>query len=283
MRDTLTSRMVVNVVGIPAIIAIVYLGEFYFAIFVTLASILALTEFYRLARLKDVSPVPWVGWLACVVIAVFYYRGTGDSLLPVAWHELLVTLVLLVAIFELGRNRQNATSNISTTMAGILYVPLLLGTLIGIRQIDLVDYAFGMRLTLGLFFSVWLCDSAAYAFGKKWGKKKILERVSPKKTVTGTLAGIVIAVVAYVTMVRIGFLAPAHSTHSLSMTDAVILGVIVGVFGQAGDFVESLMKRDVGVKDSGRFLMGHGGVLDRFDSLIVASPLTYLYLNQFVF
>lgn len=275
--------MVVNVLGIPAIIALVYLGKLYFAAFIAVASILAVTEFYRLTRVRNVVPLVWTGWLASVVIALFYYRTDRGAPFPLAWQEVLVIFVLLIAIIELFRNRENATVNFSVTVAGILYVPLLLGSLIGIRQIDPEDYTFGMKLTLALFFSVWLCDSAAYAFGKKWGKKKIFKRVSPHKTVTGTIAGIVIAVLGYVVMVSTGFLTPGYSAQSLSVTDAVVLGLIVGVFGQAGDFVESLMKRDVGVKDAGTFLLGHGGVLDRFDSLIMASPLTYLYLKHIVF
>lgn len=275
--------MAVSVLGIPAIIAVVYLGKIYFATFILATSVLALTEFYRLTRIREVSPTSWVGWVTCLAVAVFYYRGEDSFGPTLSWFQLLVVLILLVVILELFRNRKNAMANISATLAGILYVPVLLGTLIGIRQIDMVDYSFGMKLTLALFFSVWLCDTAAYVFGKKWGRRKILERVSPKKTVTGTLAGIVIAILAYVVMLRTGFLTPDQSSHSISMMDAVVLGIIVGVFGQAGDFVESLMKRDMGVKDSGRFLMGHGGVLDRFDSLIVASPLTYLYLKQVIF
>lgn len=106
-----------------------------------------------------------------------------------------------------------------------------------------------------------------------------MERVSPKKTVVGCVAGLVLAVLFYLLIWSIGFLESSRSSTYLSLIDVLILGFIVGVFGQMGDFVESLIKRDVGVKDSSNFLPGHGGILDRFDSLIVASPLTYLYLK----
>ncbi|MEE9167424.1 MAG: phosphatidate cytidylyltransferase, partial [Candidatus Neomarinimicrobiota bacterium] len=126
---------------------------------------------------------------------------------------------------------------------------------------------------------IWISDSAAYAFGKKWGKKKILERVSPKKTITGSVAGLVSAVGFYLLVWRMGLLESSQSAVSLSGIDALALGLIVGLFGQLGDFAESAVKRDMGVKDSGSILPGHGGVLDRFDSLSVASPMTFLYLT----
>lgn len=283
MTDNLASRMLVNIFGIPGILLLVYLGRFYFAIFVTVVCLLALREFYNLCRIKEISPQIPAGAAACLVIPFFYYRGLESTLLSLTWHQVLIVFILFSAIFELFRKREKPTENFSTTVAGILYIPVLLGALIGLRQIDAVDYAHGMRLTMTLFATVWICDSAAYAFGKKWGRRRIMEKVSPKKTVVGCTAGLVTAVLFCLLVWSLGFLGSPVSMASLSLVDAVMIGLIVGVFGQTGDFVESLIKRDVGVKDSSNFLPGHGGVLDRFDSLIIASPLTYLYLQLAVY
>lgn len=279
MTDSLASRLAVSVLGIPAIVLLVYLGRVYFAIFVTAASLLALREFYILSRSKAISPQLAVGSLACLLVSWFYYQGLESTIFSLSWQQVIVILVIISVILELFRNKEKGTENIAVTLAGILYIPFLLGGLIGLRQVDPVDYGFGMRLTMILFVSVWVCDSAAYAFGKKWGRRKIMERVSPQKTVVGSLAGFVSAVAFYFLVWALGLLESTRSGVVLSILDVLILGIIVGVFGQLGDFVESFLKRNVGVKDSGSFLPGHGGVLDRFDSLILASPLAFLYLT----
>ena len=281
MSDSLTSRILVGVIGILGILFLVYMGRFYFATFVTVVCILAVREFFLLARVKEVSPQFWVGALACALISILYYRGHIFSL---NWQQVMVLLAIITVVFELLRKKQNATQNIAMTLGGIVYIPVLLGGLIGLRQIDLFDYDYAMRLTMSLFISVWTCDTAAFVFGKAWGKRKIMDKVSPQKTVVGGVAGFIAGIATYLILFGIGFLtAASHSSHAIDISDAVILGVIVGFLGQTGDFVESLIKRDMGVKDSSRFLPGHGGVLDRFDSLMVASPLTFLYLKLFVY
>jgi phosphatidate cytidylyltransferase len=124
-----------------------------------------------------------------------------------------------------------------------------------------------------MIFSVWICDSASYIFGILWGKKKLIERISPKKTVVGFVCGIIGAFASFYVMNRIGFI-----QYVLSPLQVLILTFIVGVCGQLGDFVESMLKRDAGIKDSGKLLLGHGGVLDRFDSLILTSPLVLIFI-----
>jgi len=273
MADKFALRMIVNVLGIPGIILLVFLGRFYFAIFIWIVSFLALREFYLLCRIRGISPQFVVGTIASIVIALFYYIRIET------WQQMVLILVIVSVVYELFRNKEQGIENFSTTLVGILYIPVLLGALIGIRQINLVDYRFSMRLTMSLFIAVWVCDSAAYVFGKIWGKKKIMDRVSPKKTVVGCVSGLVSAILIYLLLWSLGFLNTNLSSISVSIVDCLVLGTIVGLFGQMGDFIESLIKRNVGVKDSSNFLPGHGGILDRFDSLIIASPLTYLYLK----
>lgn len=275
--------MLVVYLGIPGIILAVYLGRLYFVLFVTAVCLLALREFYLLTVTRGISPQFWIGAISCVVISLLYYFG---PVLPVPLsnpRDFLPTVMLVTVLTELTREKPNATANVMTTIGGIIYVPLLLGALIGIRQIDPFDYDMGMKLVGSLFVGVWICDTSAYFCGKAWGKKKILERASPKKTVVGCVSGLVLALAFYVVIHTLGFYSSARSFVEVTLADAVVFGIIVGVFGQAGDFVESLFKRDMGVKDSSNFLMGHGGVLDRFDSLIVASPMTFLYVKYLIY
>ncbi len=275
--------MLVVYLGIPGIILAVYLGRYYFALFVTLVCVLALREFYLLTAAKGISPQLWIGPISCVVISLFYYFGPA---LPVPFinpRDFVPLMMLIIILTELTRGKANAIANVMTTMGGIIYVPLFLGALIGIQQIDPFDSDMGMKLVGSLFVGVWICDTSAYFCGKAWGKKKILQRASPRKTVLGCVSGLAFALAFYVVIHTLGFYSSAKSFVEVTLPDAIVFGIIVGIFGQAGDFVESLFKRDMGVKDSSNFLMGHGGVLDRFDSLIVASPMTFLYLKYFIY
>ena len=126
-----------------------------------------------------------------------------------------------------------------------------------------------------MILSIWICDSAAFYFGSKWGRNKILPFISPKKSWIGCISGLISSFIVFGVVTYLHFL-------EISMDEMCVLALITGVFGQIGDFAESLLKRNAGVKDSGTLLLGHGGVLDRFDSLIFASPLTLLYCKYFI-
>jgi phosphatidate cytidylyltransferase len=130
-------------------------------------------------------------------------------------------------------------------------------------------------LIIAIFASIWVCDSAAYFIGSAVGKHKLFPRVSPNKSWEGAIAGFIFAVITLIA---------AHTLllDEISMVDAVIIGIIVGVFGQFGDLIESLVKRDAGVKDSSSIIPGHGGIFDRFDSILFSAPCIFLYIHLFV-
>ena len=266
-----TNRSIVSTLGIPGILLFIWLGGIWFALFIVAVMLLSLFEYYQIAKLKEIQPIIWIGLLASLFIAYFYYYQPIIDLIYV--FSLIVAFIMFALFIELFRKKPNPTENFNITVGSILYIPLLVGTLIGIRKFDTVNET---HFTFALFISIWICDSAAYIAGKKFGKKKIYPRVSPNKTVVGSTAGLIFAFITYIVMDKIGFI-----KFDLDITQITILSVISGVFGQTGDFVESLFKRDAGVKDSGVLLLGHGGVLDRFDSLIIASPLVYIFLNLY--
>ena len=134
----------------------------------------------------------------------------------------------------------------------------------------------GFELTLCMFLSVWSCDSAAFYFGSKYGKKKILPKISPNKTWEGTIAGYLSSILVVYLLIRFNFFSSVN--YNFTYIDVVIMGTIFGGVGQLGDFFESMFKREMGVKDSGALLQGHGGVLDRFDSLLFVIPTLLIYL-----
>ncbi len=265
------NRSIVSTLGIPGILLFIWLGGIWFAFFILAVMLLALFEYYQLAKLKNTHPIIWAGLLASVIIAYFYYYQPNIELIYV--FSIIITFVIVILFIELFRKKPNPTENFNITIGGILYIPLLVGTLIGIRNFDT---AHATNFTFALFVSIWICDSAAYIAGKKFGKKKIYPSASPNKTVVGSVAGLIFSFITYIVLDKIGFI-----KFDLDIVQITILSIISGIFGQTGDFVESLFKRDANVKDSGSLLLGHGGVLDRFDSLIIASPLVYIFLNLY--
>ncbi|MFQ6606350.1 MAG: phosphatidate cytidylyltransferase [Fidelibacterota bacterium] len=271
MTKKRTDRTLVNLLGIPGILFILWLGGLYFALFVTVVMILSLNEFYSINRPRNIHPLYAIGWIAVLLSASYYYFA--PELTNIQLIGVLMTLVLGVLAVETFRRKPNSTYNIAITVLGILYIPILLGALIGLRQ---YDTAHQTRFTLSLIIAIWTCDSAAMFFGKLWGKKKALEAVSPNKTVVGAVAGLITAMLIFLLFQQFNWIGTR-----ITYTDVIALGIVAGIFGQLGDFAESKFKRDLGLKDTSNFLRGHGGVLDRFDSLIFASPLAYLYLTIF--
>lgn len=290
-------------------------GGFLFSGFILVLSTVGLVEFYSLARNKGTQPQVGTGIvLGILVSAGFIFSRVRDLVLGIlerisvsvpapsmAQYLLILALVftpLLLAV-ELFRNRGSAMLNIAVTIFGAMYVSLFFGSLIGIRELfvpeDFPVYAhfsvtgigvgeeavatidrWGGWTVVVLFASIWACDSAAYFAGRGIGRHKLFERVSPSKTWEGAIAGLLFAVATFL-------LGRALLLSYLTPAQAVICGMIVGLFGQLGDLAESLLKRDAGVKDSSTLIPGHGGVLDRFDSLMYVSPLFYFYLDFVVF
>lgn len=313
--SNLAIRVIVALIAIPLILFLTIQGGVLFFLFVAAVSGLALHEYYSLAKAKGMSPQVGLGIVfgLCVNAAFFHgklqYALLGllvprgiEVPLPTMAQLLLILYLLfvpLVLLVELFRNRPQAMMNVASTVFGVSYVSLFLGALIGLRElfvpadfpvyahfqvtgiavspeVEETIYRWGGLTVIAVMASIWICDSAAYFAGRAIGRHKLFERVSPKKTWEGATAGFVFAVLAFVA-------AKALVLPYMSYGSAVLCGAIVGVFGQLGDLVESLLKRDAGVKDSSALIPGHGGVFDRFDSLIFVSPLLFFYLDFIVF
>tara|TARA_Y100000782_G_scaffold100609_1_gene115702 strand:- start:138 stop:704 length:567 start_codon:yes stop_codon:yes gene_type:complete len=185
----------------------------------------------------------------------------------------MIGLTLTAMAMEIFRKKETPLFNISILVFSFVWLGLMLGSLSELRNLPDI----GFKITLALFLSVWICDTGAFFFGKKYGKKKILPDVSPKKTWMGTIAGFISSMIFLLILNQAGYF-----PDIFSLVDVVVLGLITGIFGQLGDWAESLLKREAGVKDTSNFLAGHGGVLDRFDSLTFAAPLTLIYCTYFI-
>jgi phosphatidate cytidylyltransferase len=313
--SNLTTRVLVALVGIPVIVGVTLIGGYVFFFFVALVAIAGLFEFYALTRVKGASPQVVTGTVfGMCLLAVFMYDKLHIAIpgalaaaglavpFPSMAQEFLIAVLIFLPLtlgIELFRGKPEALANVSTTILGALYVAFSLGSFVGIRELfvpadfpvyayfpgagaavpdnvaDLV-YKWGGFTVLSIFATIWACDSSAYFAGRAFGRHKLFPRVSPNKTWEGAVAGCVAAVLVFMLLQRL-FL------PYLALRDAMICGIIIGVFGQIGDLAESLLKRDAGVKDSSTLIPGHGGVLDRFDSLLFVAPLLFFYLDFVVF
>jgi phosphatidate cytidylyltransferase len=313
--SNLTLRILTAVVAIPVILLLCIAGGLWFFCFVALISALALSEYFAIARAKGARPLTGAGIAFGFLINLSFYHdrlrasvgGAAESAgmaIPFPSQSQLLLIILLLAVallslIELFRNDGSPVLNLSATFLGLLYISLFFGTLIGIRELfrpldfpmlryfpaesSFMDpaavgrvYRWGGYTVISVLATIWICDSAAFHVGSAIGRHKLFPRVSPNKSWEGAVAGFVTAVAA---ALGAKFLVLDY----LSVGGAVILGSIVGIFGQLGDLIESLLKRDAGIKDSSALIPGHGGVFDRFDSLLLVAPLVYLYLDFILF
>ena len=268
MNHLSTNRTLINVIGIPAILYLLWRGGLGFALFIFLVMIIGLDEFYRMNTNERQSPVKLTGYIFTVLMSAYYFWLPAITLLQ--GLSFLACFIIITLFIEMGRDIPNPTRNMGITVLGIMYVPVLLGSVIALRNLDTI---YSTYFTVSMVVAIWICDSVAYIFGMKWGQKKIFPRVSPNKSWVGSIAGLVSTFIVFYVLRGQGIL------PDLTILDVAVFSIITGFFGQVGDFAESLLKRDVGVKDSGKLLLGHGGVLDRFDSITFASPFTFAYIT----
>lgn len=278
----LTIRILTAVVAIPLMLGSLYLGGWVFNLLMTALGVAGLLEFYKLAEAKGSSSNRTVGIVAGIVITLLASLFV-DPTQPwsVRWLLLMVPALLatsvLTLMIEMWRNKPQALFNVSTTLMGIIYVSLGFASLIYLRQCQLdgtlatiATSDLGFRFVAIMFVSVWMCDSMAYFVGMAIGRHKIFPRVSPKKSWEGSIAGMIASIATF-------GLGATWYMPSLELHHALICGLIVGVGGQLGDFAESWLKRDAEVKDSSQLIPGHGGVLDRFDSVLFVAPMLVIY------
>lgn len=263
------TRILVSVLAIPFIALASYFGGVLFLIFVLGIALISFYEFASMVKGKSTEPNIFAGMLSTAAIVLNIYFNW------VNFFTLAIIISAVLLVLELYHNKSSAILNLGVTYLGIFYIGLFSASILGIREFYKFSNQFyeqGGFLIISILVTIWICDSAAFFLGTAFGKHKLFPRVSPKKSWEGALAGFVFAIL---TMIAAQLLVLDFFT----IFDAIIIGAIVGIIGQYGDLIESLIKRDAEVKDSSNLIPGHGGVFDRFDSLLFASPFIYLYLT----
>ncbi|MBN1895405.1 phosphatidate cytidylyltransferase [bacterium] len=263
----MTKRIAVALIGIPLILACIWAGGLFFLVLVSLIEGFALFELYRMAENKRFFPSKALGICILLLFNILLYLGNIH-------RALLLFLIGFLGILaaELFKKRKEPLANAAISVFGVLYI-MLFSSLLLLRQISFhTQGAYrGERLVVFLFALIWICDSAALFIGRRFGKNRLYRQVSPNKTWEGAVGGFVI------TLISAGCAGPFFMPF-LTRMDLIAIGAIVGIIGQIGDLVESLFKRDAGVKDSSPVIPGHGGFLDRFDSPLFVGPAVLIYL-----
>lgn len=276
LQPSLLFRFLSAVIFIPILLIVNTLGGLPYVAFVLAIILVSLFEFYQMGEAKGLEVPKIIGILSGLFLCLAFSRQ-NQTILPGSewWIGASMLCMMLGLVFLLGGGKiPNIYLNISTLLAGICYIVLPLGCFLLLRGMG--DEPWKSRsYALLPYFLTWFCDTFAYVIGLALGHHKLASTISPNKTVEGAVGGIIGAVTG-------GILSKVISAPYLTWWDAVALGVLVGIFGQIGDLVESAMKRNAGIKDSSKIIPGHGGALDRFDSFIFTVPLIYFYLRLFV-
>ncbi len=256
-------RTITGLLFVVLVIGSILLNQYVFGGLFLIFTILGMDEFYRLVENDKVKPQKISGIItgALIYICLFTIYDFGFNLF------ILLALLFPVIIFELFRKKENPVINISVTLFGIIFIAIPFGMLNLLYSPDFIISKYP-ELLLGFFLIIWLYDTGAYIFGNLFGRHKMFERISPKKTWEGFAGGAIFSLLLV-------FILSNYFKYYNSY-EWLIFAAITIISATFGDLSESLLKRSVGVKDSGKIFPGHGGILDRFDSVFIAAPFSFL-------
>jgi phosphatidate cytidylyltransferase len=259
LMPNLLSRLVVGAIGLPLVLGLVWLGGWWLFALATVVGLLALHEYYAMTR--PLRPIVIAGYLGLVLTLLAAQVG-GFAWIP---GGLATTFALAFLLKGVADTRQSATVAVGGTMLGVAWIGLGLVFLLLLRDLP----SHGRLASFTLLLAVWAGDSAAFFVGRLVGRHKLAPRISPAKTWEGFVAGT--AATIFVTFVAL------YDTRRefLSIGQSLLLGLAIAAAAPLGDLFESLLKRDMGVKDTGRVLGGHGGILDRIDAPLFASVAAF--------
>lgn len=250
-------RIISALIGAPLFLGLIYLGGPYTAFLVVVLTLLALQEFMQIGEQMGMRPWSKLTTLVSVVWLISLSIGGAEWMLQMFVFWLLIGLGRLALTYP-----RTSLSETSFNLLSVLYSVVLLSHLYLLRQLPN-----GLEWTFLTVFLVWATDIGAYLIGRQFGSHLLAPQVSPKKTVEGSLGGLLFSLAVALVFWRI--------VGGATWIMYIFMGVIIGISAQIGDLCESALKRSAGVKDSGTLIPGHGGILDRFDSLIFALPLMY--------
>ncbi len=266
--SNLTLRLATAVVAIPLLFLLLFFGQpWWWLAFLLVIAVIGARELFGMTHPGDEVARACGVLLTWAVVLSFWFGARDDMRILLTTVAVLPFASVLLSLWRLDDIKDSAMR-----MAASTFGPLWLGSGLGaIALVRVKGGEFGSAYVIFVLVLAWASDTGGYFAGRAFGKNKLYEKVSPKKTVEGAIGGVVATV---------GFSLGARALilQAVSIRDAVILGVLGSVMGMLGDLGESLLKRSTGVKDSGGIVPGHGGILDRIDAVLITAPLVLVYL-----
>jgi phosphatidate cytidylyltransferase len=271
--NNFTTRTITGAVFVLLIVGSVILDAKIFATLFLIVSILAQLEFYKILEKRGRKPQTYLGtgvgsllYVSFATNALGLFGSYGQMLIFLNFF-----LIGLIFIAELFKQSSDPFGNIGTTIVGIIYIALPLGLLNYLYHPVVYPYNFSFGILLGYFIILWLNDTGAYLVGSAFGKHTLFERISPGKTWEGSIGGALFAILAAAVL--------SNYFTGITIFQWTMMALIIVVFGTLGDLIESMLKRSLGIKDSGNILPGHGGLLDRFDAVFLSAPVVFVYIT----
>lgn len=265
-------RAITGALFVVVLIGSVMLHPLSFAVLFSAVVVLGLMEFYKLVKVRDIYPQTYIGILLGLGIFLAQFQS-AQNYLHSGMYILLIPAIAGIFLLELFRNKPNPFHNIAFTILGVVYIAVPFSLLNSLVYPDYITLEYNPEILLGYFVLIWTNDTGAYLTGITLGKHPMFKRISPKKSWEGFIGGTILTMGISVLISRF--------SHEINIYHWLIVAVIIAIFGVLGDLVESMLKRSLDVKDSGSFLPGHGGILDRFDSLIISSPFVFTFIQLF--
>jgi phosphatidate cytidylyltransferase len=273
--NNLTTRTVTGAVFVIVVVGSIILDARIFAVLFLLVSILTQLEFYQILEKRGRKPQKLIGtgigsmlYVSLAANALGLLGSIGNMLLFLNFF-----LISLIFITELFTRSADPFGNIGITLTGVIYIALPFGLLNYLYFPVIYPNNFNYGILLGYFLILWINDTGAYLVGSAIGKHQLIRRISPGKTWEGSAGGLLFAVLSA------GLL--SNYFTGLSLWQWIIMALLIVVFGTLGDLTESMLKRSLGIKDSGSILPGHGGMLDRFDAVLLSAPVVFVLITLF--
>lgn len=242
-------------------------------IFIFVLSVMGIYEYNKAFKNAGYHPIEWVGYIASLTI--FFMGGYIDIQTKIVLARILIPILLiLMFIYIFLKDLKVSVIDLAITLLSVVYIPFMFSFLKLILSMNM-----GRLLVMYAFFGAFSSDIFAYLIGCKFGKRKLCPTISPKKTVEGSIAGIIGVVITYIIITFIG---NNYCGANLNYIYISILAVVASITGQFGDLAASAIKRHCNIKDFGNILPGHGGILDRYDSVMFVAPVVYIFLKVYM-
>jgi phosphatidate cytidylyltransferase len=267
--NNLNKRLSTGILLAVIILRTITFGSYGLLIIMLILDFLGLLEFYRIFRSEKLIPRGALGMvLGTMVISAIYLVASDVS----DFRIFLVIIPVCFSIFllELFLKAENPFLNIAITLLGVVCISIPFGLFLWLAFLPWGSAVYHAKMMIGLFIILWSADAGAYLFGKSLGKRHLFPRISPNKTWEGSAGGAVCAFLGSYVIYRL--------FHSFPLNFWLSIAAIILIFGTFGDLIKSLMKRSLHIKDTGTILPGHGGILDRFDTLLGSAPFIFIYL-----